>query len=102
MHAKTLELNIPSDIFITLNEPESQLLSEIKFFIALRFFTMNKLTLGQAARLTGMTRFEFETALSRQQIPISNLTIDDIEHDIRVLHNRPLAYVVFDPSSRSP
>ena len=85
MHTKLLELNIPSDIFLTLNEPEPQLLSEIKLFIAIQFFTMNKLTLGQAARLADMTRFEFETVLSKKQIPISNLTIVDIEHDIEKL-----------------
>ena len=85
MHTKCLELTIPSDIFITLNEPESQLLSEIKLFIATQFFKMNKLTLGQAARLADMKRFEFETLLSKHQIPISNLTFEDIEQDIRKL-----------------
>ncbi len=85
MHTKCLELTIPSDIFLTLNEPESQLLSEIKVFIATQFFTMNKLTIGQAARLAEMERFEFETFLSKQQIPISNLTFEDIEQDIRRL-----------------
>lgn len=46
---------------------------------------MGKLTIGKAAGLAGVTRFEFETFLSTRRIPISNLTYEDIEQDIETL-----------------
>jgi predicted HTH domain antitoxin len=85
MATKVLEVAIPSDIFLSLNEPEPELLREIKLFTAIKFYEMKKLSIGKAARLAGMSRFEFETALSKQQIPISNLDIPDVEKDIEEL-----------------
>ncbi len=54
----------------------------MKLFAAVRFYQMKKLTLGKAAKLAGMTRFEFETMLSEIHIPISTLEVEDIEKDI--------------------
>jgi predicted HTH domain antitoxin len=85
MATKVLEVTIPSDIFISLNEPEPELLQEMKLFTAIKFYEMNKLSIGKAARLAGMSRFEFETLLAKQHIPISNLNIADVEKDIEEL-----------------
>lgn len=85
MSVKMLELPIPSDVFLALNEPEQQLLDEIRLFTAITFYQTGKLTIGKAARFAGMARFEFETALSKRRIPISNLTYQDIEQDIEIL-----------------
>lgn len=54
----------------------------MKLFTAIRFYQMKKLTLGKAAKLAEMTRFEFETMLSEFHIPISTLDFEDIEKDI--------------------
>lgn len=82
---KILKLNIPSDVFITLNESENELANNIKLFIAIKFYQLAKLTIGQAARLSGLTRYEFEKILAKNKIPISNLTIEDVEKDIKTL-----------------
>ena len=50
----------------------------MKLFTAIRFYQMKKLTLGKAAKLAEMTRFEFETMLSEFHIPISTLDFEDI------------------------
>ena len=85
MSTKVLEVVIPSDIFISLNEPEPELLQEIKLFTAVKFYEMKKLSIGKAARLAGISRFAFETWLAKQHIPISNLDIADVEKDIEEL-----------------
>ena len=85
MPIKVLKLNIPSDVFIALNETETQLLNDMKLFTAIWFFQMKKLTLGKAARFIGISKYEFEKILSQNRIPISNLDIEDIENDIRKL-----------------
>jgi predicted HTH domain antitoxin len=85
MATKLLEVSIPSDIFISLNESEQQLLQEMKLFTAIMFYRMKKLTIGKAARFAGMTRFEFETWLSKHHIPISTLDLENIEQDIAEL-----------------
>jgi predicted HTH domain antitoxin len=48
-------------------------------------FQLQKLTLGKAAQLCGLSRFEFETLLSENRIPISNLSFEDVLEDSKKL-----------------
>ncbi|OQX73810.1 MAG: hypothetical protein B6D64_13490 [Bacteroidetes bacterium 4484_276] len=41
--------------------------------------------MGKAAQVSGLSRLQFETSLSENEIPISNLTIDDVISDIEKL-----------------
>ncbi len=85
MNTQKITINFPSDIFLTLNQNEKELKHEIKVSLAIRMFQLQKLTLGKAAQLCGLSRFEFETLLSENKIPISNLNFDDIIADSQKL-----------------
>ena len=54
-------------------------------FTAIRYFQDKKLTLGKAATMVGLSRYEFENILAENNIPISNLDIEDVEGDIKRL-----------------
>jgi predicted HTH domain antitoxin len=43
------------------------------------------LTIGKSAQLCGLSRFDFETILSENEIPISTLTLEDVMKDIEKL-----------------
>lgn len=81
----TISINFPSDIYLALNKNESELQDDIKISLALRLYQQQKLTLGKAAQLAGLTRLEFENLLAENKIPISNLDFQDIENDIEKL-----------------
>ena len=49
MQTKTLSLDIPSDMFIALNETENELIDWLKISIAIHFYQQLKLTIGKAA-----------------------------------------------------
>lgn len=85
MSTQTISLDIPSDILLALNESEDKLKNEIKILLAIRFFQQEKLTIGKAAQLCGLSRLEFESLLSENEISISNLTLDDIISDSKKL-----------------
>ena len=85
MNTQQITIDFPSDILLTLNENEKGLKYEIKVSLAMRMFQLQKLTLGKAAQLCGLTRFEFETLLSENKIPISNLDFDDVIADSQKL-----------------
>ncbi|WP_369688179.1 UPF0175 family protein [Anaerophaga thermohalophila] len=57
----------------------------IKTTLAVQLYQSQKLTIGKAAQLAGLSRLEFENLLAVNKIPISNLTIDDINKDINKL-----------------
>ena len=85
MNMQAITINIPSDILLALNETEAELQERIKISLAMRLYRLQKLTIGKAAQLSGLSRFEFETMLSDNNIPISNLTISDVMKDSQKL-----------------
>ena len=85
MNVQTISIDFPADILIALNESENELKQRIKSSLAVRLYKLNKLTIGKAAQLAGLSRLEFETVLSENEIPISNLSVEDIENDANKL-----------------
>ena len=85
MNTQTISIDFPSDIFLALNETESEIKQRIKISLAIRLYKLQKLTIGKAAQIAGLTRLQFETILSENEIPISNLTIEDVISDTEKL-----------------
>jgi len=82
MQTKTLTVDIPSDLFIALNENENELTEWLKISTAIHFYQQLKLTIGKAAQLANLNRYEFENILVKYNIPISNLDYSDFENDL--------------------
>ncbi len=85
MSIQTISIEFPDDVLLALNESENELKVRIKVTLAMQLYGLNKLTIGKAAQLAGLSRLEFEKELSKNKIPISNLTEKDILKDIKVL-----------------
>jgi len=85
MSIQTISIDFPSDILLALNESENELKNRIKVTLAIQLYKLQKLTIGKAAQLSGMSRFEFENELSKNKISISNLSEEDILSDIEKL-----------------
>ncbi len=86
MNTQEISVKLPSDIFLTLNETEEELKQNIKISLAIRLYLLKKLTIGKAAQISGLSRYEFENLLATQNIPISNLTVEDVLKDSQKLH----------------
>ncbi|MBA7681832.1 hypothetical protein ES703_90173 [subsurface metagenome] len=82
MPLKILKIKIPSDLFTALNETETEVLNDMKLNSALHYYQSSKLSMGKAAKFAGLSKYEFETILSKLKISISNLDIDDIKADL--------------------
>ena len=80
-----ITIDFPADLLLALNESEGDLKKRIKLALAIQLYELQKLTIGKAAQLSGRSRLEFETELSKNKISISNLTQDDILNDIEKL-----------------
>lgn len=85
MNKQEITIELPSDIYLTLNETENELKENIKISLAIRLYKLKKLTLGKAAQIAGLTRYEFENILVENDVPISNLTAEDVLEDTRKL-----------------
>lgn len=85
MNTQMITIDFPSDILLTLNKNENELRQDIKLALAIRLFRQQKLTIGKAAQIAGLSRLDFETMLSENEVPISNLTIEDVINDSQKL-----------------
>lgn len=85
MRVQTISVDFPNDILLALNESENDLKKRIKITLAIQLYKLQKLTIGKAAQLSGMSRFEFEKELSKNKISISNLNEEDVLSDIEKL-----------------
>ncbi|HHV85795.1 MAG TPA: UPF0175 family protein [Petrimonas sp.] len=85
MNTQEIIIELPSDIYLALNESENELKKNIKISLAIRLYRLRKLTLGKAAQIAGLSRYEFENVLVENDIPISNLTIEDVLNDTQKL-----------------
>ena len=83
----TIPIDVPSDLLIALNESEQELKSHFQTVIAVTLFREEKLTLGKAIQLSGLSRFEFEQALVKRKIPISKVDVEQIIADAKKLRD---------------
>jgi len=85
MTLQTINIDLPSDILLTINESENELKKRIKVSLAIQLYRQQKVTIGKASQIASVSRFEFETILSENEIPISNLDLEDVLGDIEKL-----------------
>ena len=85
MPLQAINIDLPSDILLTLNESEKELKKRIKVSFAIQLYIDGKVTIGKAAQIAEKSRLEFETLLSEYKIPISNLEEVDVLRDIQKL-----------------
>lgn len=83
MQLREVKIAIPQDIYFALDEDENELGVQMRRMLAIQFYLKKKLTIGKAAQLAGISKFEFETLLSENQIPISLLTKEDVMADVK-------------------
>jgi len=76
-----ITIDFPLDILLPLNKNENELRQDIKFALAIRLYRLQKLTIGKASQIAGLSQLDFETMLSENEVPISNLTIEDVMND---------------------
>lgn len=83
--SQTIQIDLPADILLTLNGSEKELQQEIKYALAIRLYCNQKVTLGKAAQIAGLSRLQFEVLLAENEIPISNLSLEDVLTDLEKL-----------------
>ncbi len=68
---------------ITIQLPETVEISEyeLKLFLASKLYEVGKLSLGQAAKITGVTKRTFMELLSKFGVSLFNYPASDLEQD---------------------
>jgi predicted HTH domain antitoxin len=75
-----MSIVIPDEVFDATHMTQA----EFKQEVAVMLFQREKLTLGQASHLAGMSQLQFQLLLASRQIPI-HYDVADFEADLRTL-----------------
>lgn len=75
-------LEIPEEILISLKESSKEFSKDILILAAVKLYELGKLSSGRAAQLAGVSRISFLQSLSRYNVPIFDLTEEELKQDI--------------------
>jgi len=79
-----LSIEIPDDLFLSINEDENSLASLAKHKLTLELYKKHKISLSQGAELLDMDIYTFMQLLNKNEIPV----MDD--YDIKSELNEPI------------
>ncbi len=85
MGTHKISFEFPSDVLVALSESENEFKQRVKIAMAVELYRMEKVTLGKAAQIAGLSLLQFETFLSENEIAISQLTFDEVMEDSKKL-----------------
>lgn len=72
-----MEINIPKALVADLSE------NELKLYLAIMLYKERKLSMGQAAKLAGLTLRDFMYELGKHKESFTNITADELEEELR-------------------
>ncbi|MCX7839988.1 MAG: UPF0175 family protein [Anaerolineae bacterium] len=90
-----VETPVPEDIYLTLRARglfREELVNQSRRLLALRFYQDRVLSLGKAARLAGLNRWEFIDLLADNGIAVIDYSDDELAHEVTAVEtlNREL------------
>lgn len=74
---KSLELKIPKALVDDLSE------NELKLYLAIMLYKERKISVGQAAKLAGLTLRDFMYELGKHKESFTNITAEELEEELR-------------------
>lgn len=75
-------IHVPAEIRQMLNRTPEELARDIRLYGALMLFRLEKLSSGAAAELAGVPRVMFLDLCAEYDIPVSQLTEQDIRQEL--------------------
>lgn len=79
----TVTIEVPDDAFAVLRRSPKELAQEMRLLAAIHWYRKELISQGKAAELAGLSRGEFLEALFREQVPACQVTIDELEEELR-------------------
>lgn len=83
---KTISVEIPESISLSIKIPESELRGRLKVELAIRLYQKRILSFGKARELAGLNKWQFQEILAKENIPL-NYDIEELERDMETLRS---------------
>lgn len=87
MLKQKIEFEIPAYILSAIHKSREDLIQKMKILTAVNLYLSEEISLEMAAEFAEVSKWEFEQFLSKHEIPISLLNIDDYKRELEVISN---------------
>ncbi len=77
-----LQIPVDEELLASAGVDPARAGEEFRLLAAAKLFELRRVSLGQASRLAGMTLWDFTEALQQLGVSWSNLTDEQVGHDI--------------------
>ena len=77
-----IRFDVSDDLLLSLNENTSELSRDVRLFSAMYLFKLHKLSIGKAAELAGINKFEFMVKLSENDIPVVDYDHSELDTEL--------------------
>ena len=85
--SKTLTIQFPDLIIELLGLSPEELEESLKKMIVLELVRKGRLSSGKAAELLGMSRWEFMDLMTEYNVPMTDLTSEELDEQLEILRN---------------
>ncbi len=72
-----MELKLPKTLIDDVSE------DELKLYLAIMLYKERKISIGQAAKLSGLTQLDFMYELGKHKESFTNITAQELEEELR-------------------
>jgi predicted HTH domain antitoxin len=79
-------IDVPDDLLLALREQPGEFAQAARLATAIYYLREKRLSLGQAARLAGLSRLVFLDALAAHSLPAFDLTATDAAAEVAAAH----------------
>jgi len=88
MSAVKAIINLPEDLYLSLSSlglTKDKLAQESRKLLALKFYKGKILSLGKAAELSGLSKWDFIEYLGENEVPVVDYDEDEIKREFRIV-----------------
>jgi predicted HTH domain antitoxin len=77
-----VEIELPRNLLIALNIPESELGRQARVWVLLELFQEGKISAGKAAEVLGLSKAQFIELLNDRNLPFLDADLKELEREV--------------------
>jgi predicted HTH domain antitoxin len=89
VNALKIEVELPRDLMVALNIPESELAQRAKEWVVLELFQEGEISAGKAAEILGLSKVRFLDLLDQRRLPYLDGAPVEFERDVAAATGGP-------------
>ena len=80
---RTYQIELPQSAFSALRKEPTEFIREMKYAAVVKWYELGKVSQDKAAEITGLSRYDFISLLTRYKVSAIQYTEESLEKELR-------------------